>query len=425
MATTTTQRVRTSTSRRAATPQHMRRRAVARRFRIAELVAKLLGSEKRLAYMELPSLLTTMAYDITGGRADIAYTYMRDAERLDYSALKYTLSSLRDNIRSAATKLQLLTQQIDSLYDYACTRLDMDVDSEQRRAREQKELTDSIYASLTCMEESKAFAHIEYNLRPPIITVTTPGITLEGTDDEEGMFELGAFSIKLELNKLAHVYRNDDTGRQSPYSVTPLTPIDGTISQGHPHVSSNRLCEGEASNAIRFALSRGMIGEFFAIVYATLQTYNPESAYIPLSELAGNSDDDDDDDTSVCMVCDATVNNDDTYVCDCCGDTVCTSCISHCTCRSRVLCARCSSRTTACRVFGAACSSFGGQDCLLDQRVTCGVCGESVLSSTTARCSRGDILLCATCRTVTTACLIDGQPCPAHNRARCLRWRAQ
>jgi len=416
MATTTARRrLATPRTQRKPTPEHMKRREVARRARMAQIVAKLLGSKHRLAYMRLPSQLSNVTNSVALARSTLSYSYLQCAERLDYSALSVNTSSVLDRLRTAETELRLLIQHTDDLAKYAADMAGDD-DPARKREQEQKELTASIYESLTSLQVSNMFSSVTYSLRPPIITAVTKPITID--DDDEGYFELGAYSIVLDVNTIVSASRTIENGRRAAYTVSALEPLDGCTSQGHPHVSNNRLCEGEAVDAVRFALTRCMFDEFFSIVYATLQTYNPDSAYIRLGEMRGQEDEDEDE--SECEICSSTVSSDSLYTCDVCSDATCANCRVWCELGQASLCNNCASRKIACRLFSGTCRHFGESGCYVARTATCNRCGDTVAATSVATCTRGSIVLCGICQTLITPCVLDGLPCPAYNRARCL-----
>ena len=112
----------------------------------------------------------------------------------------------------------------------------------------------------------KEFGDIGFDASKNTISVITEPITLED-------IYLGSFKIQLELNKLDQLYNN------SPYLVIALEPnpaaTDDTVT--HPHVSGEKLCEGDGSAAIKAALEEGRISDFFTIVRSILNTYSPDS----------------------------------------------------------------------------------------------------------------------------------------------------
>jgi len=119
----------------------------------------------------------------------------------------------------------------------------------------------------------KEFGDIEFEASNNTISVVTEPITLED-------IYLGPFKIQLEINKLNQLYNS------SPYLVIALEPnpaaTDDTVT--HPHVSGEKLCEGDGSVAIRTALEEGRICDFFTIVRSILNTYSPDSPYVSLDD---------------------------------------------------------------------------------------------------------------------------------------------
>ncbi len=129
----------------------------------------------------------------------------------------------------------------------------------------------SIMADLRALHDE--FDEVSIDLRRRMISVTTEPIILEGV-------ELGPFAIEWSWMAME---------RPSPYRVWAIEPNTATSNESatHPHVSSGRLCEGEASHSIRQALSEGRLFDFFLIVRQVLRTYNAGSAYVPIDEWYG------------------------------------------------------------------------------------------------------------------------------------------
>jgi len=117
----------------------------------------------------------------------------------------------------------------------------------------------------------KEFVDIEFDASRNTISVITEPITLDEV-------YLGPFKIQLELNKLDQLYNS------SPYLVIALEPNPAATDEQvtHPHVSGEKLCEGEGSAATKTALEEGRICDFFTIVGSILNTYSPDSPYVSL-----------------------------------------------------------------------------------------------------------------------------------------------
>ena len=120
------------------------------------------------------------------------------------------------------------------------------------------------------------FGDIELDASKNTLSVVTEPITL---DD----IYLGPFRIQLEFDKLEQLYH------RSPYSVIALEPNPAATNDSvtHPHVSDEKLCEGEGCAAIRSALEEGRICDFFTIVRSILNTYSADSPYVRLDDWDG------------------------------------------------------------------------------------------------------------------------------------------
>jgi len=153
------------------------------------------------------------------------------------------------------------------------------------------------------------FGDIEFDASKNTISVITEPITLEDV-------YLGPFKIQLELNKLDQLYNS------SPYSIIALEPNPASTDQvvTHPHVSGEKLCEGEGSAAIKTALEEGRICDFFTIVRSILNTYSPDSPYVALHDWDG----------ATCYDCGYTMNSEDTYYCEYCEQNYCSECSTYC-----------------------------------------------------------------------------------------------
>lgn len=153
---------------------------------------------------------------------------------------------------------------------------------------------------------AEEFEELEIDLQKNTLSVVTSSIELEET-------YLGAFSIVL---------RWKDVGSVPCYNIIARDPqpAEENDKVTHPHVSEQRLCEGEGSTAIRSALAQGRLLDFFVLVKQILETYNPGSAYVSLSRWSGGSD---------CSDCGYNMSEDESWGCDRCGSTLCDDC-RHC-----------------------------------------------------------------------------------------------
>ena len=164
----------------------------------------------------------------------------------------------------------------------------------------------AIYEELSALREE--FEVCEVDLRAGTLSVVTEPVVLEDID-------LGPFRIVLNWKG------GPDPAAASPYLVQAISPCcpDGQSHITHPHVMRDRLCEGDATCAVRQALRAGRLTDFFQIINQVLHTYNSHSPYAPLSDWHGTD----------CHACGAHVSGDCSY-CDVCQTQVCDDCSSCC-----------------------------------------------------------------------------------------------
>jgi len=191
------------------------------------------------------------------------------------------------------------------------------------------------------------FDNIDFDKAGNTLSVETEPVTL---DD----IYLGPFRIQLELNKLCELYRG------SPYYIVALDPHPAATSEDvtHPHVSNEQLCEGDGSAAIRTALEQGRLCDFFTMIRSVLNTYNPDSPYISLSEWDG----------SPCYDCGYTMSSEDAYSCYHCDNEYCSECSTYCPFCEETVCLGCASQCphceeTVCPECITECSECGSLCC--------------------------------------------------------------
>ncbi len=179
------------------------------------------------------------------------------------------------------------------------------------------------------------FDDLTYDDEENILSVVTEPITLEDID-------LGPFRIELHPDRLREMYQ------KIPYHVIAVEPNPAATDEGvtHPHVNNETLCEGEGAGAIRAALEEGRIYDFFCMVRSILQTYNPDSPYVALSNWSGTACSDcgyvmDSEEIGYCHHCDDAVCDQCSRVCTDCGEIVCNDCASHCEVCDKPLCPNC------------------------------------------------------------------------------------
>jgi hypothetical protein len=183
------------------------------------------------------------------------------------------------------------------------------------------------------------FDRMEINVKEHTLRVTTDRIVLEDVS-------LGRFEIVLDWR---------DLGTPSPYRVVALDPNPPATDMDvtHPHVRSERLCEGEGITPIAAALAEGRLLDFFQLVSQILHNYGRGSAYVELDDWEGVS----------CEDCGRMIRSDDRYYCHRCGITLCESC--------DILCESClESHCSGCMGTCAGCQQDACRDCL----ATCPKC---------------------------------------------------
>ena len=213
---------------------------------------------------------------------------------------------------------------------------------------------------LELVQIGQEFEEWKYDVSSQVLSVTTEAIELEEV-------YLGPFGIELALNMLS------TPSRWPAYKVIARDPqpAQGNESVTHPHVSDQRLCEGDASAAIRSALQGGRLCDFFILVRQVLQTYNRHSPYVALDRWTGIA----------CSDCGYLTDEDSRYGCERCGNDFCSECSHSCSCCDDSVCAGCSSTCPAC-----------DQTVCTGCQRRCAECGDSVCR----KCIEDD--LCPSCR---------------------------
>ena len=171
------------------------------------------------------------------------------------------------------------------------------------------------------------FGVYEFDMDEKTISVITDPI---GLDD----IAFGSFEIKLYLKEMSRLYKD------SPYRVIALepNPAGANSEVTHPHVSSEKLCEGDGYMPIRKSLEEGRLCDFFTMIVNILQTYNPDSPYISLDDWEGIS----------CYDCGYTVSGDECYYCEYCERDYCSNCSSYCRICDTTVCLGCAYECPAC-----------------------------------------------------------------------------
>jgi hypothetical protein len=148
--------------------------------------------------------------------------------------------------------------------------------------------------------EFEDFKHVEDG---DLLVVTTEAIELEG-------YYFGEFEIRLQIGSLSEFKHHG-----AIYRVVAVDPHPATCNESvtHPHVSDEHMCEGDAGAAIEAALTNGRICDFYQLVTAVLNNYNPNSPYVALGDWEGRS----------CYDCGSTMSGDDTHWCTSCENDFC------------------------------------------------------------------------------------------------------
>jgi len=205
-----------------------------------------------------------------------------------------------------------------------------------------------IYQDLEQLEGE--FGTLRYDRQGQLLVVGTDPIELEGV-------YLGEFEIQLHIPSLSEL------PQRGIYQVVALDPHPSTANAAvtHPHVSDERLCEGDAGAAIHAPLAAGRICDFFLLVRSVLTHYNPGSSYVSLDHWGGRA----------CYDCGCLVDEDELYCCASWENEFCSECASYCP--------RCDQATC--------------QGCL----ASCPVCGEAVCPGCMTECPDCGSRLCQTC----------------------------
>jgi len=212
-----------------------------------------------------------------------------------------------------------------------------------------------IFSELSQIDQE--LGEYQFDLNEKTISVITEPITLED-------IPFGPFEIKLFIDKIDKLYT------ESPYFVIALqpNPAGANDSVTHPHVSDERLCEGDGVVSIRKAIEQGRFCDFFTIIVSILQTYNPDSPYVSLDDWEGIS----------CYDCGYTISGDDSYYCECCDSDFCSQCSTYCQMCDTTLCLGCA--------------------------YECPGCNEPVCQNCTAKCKDCEEIYCKDCLTEDGLC---------------------
>ena len=202
------------------------------------------------------------------------------------------------------------------------------------------------------------FGKIDFDKGEGAISVVTDPVTLEGV-------YLGPFQVQLQIDKLCELYKGP------VYQVIALDPNPAATAEDvtHPHVSKEQLCEGDGAAAIWTALEQGRMSDFFTMVRSILDTYNPDSPYVSLSDWHGEP----------CYDCGYVVDSERSYFCQFCDRNYCEECSTYCLGCEESLCLGCAGQCTQCgHMFCRQCVS-ACEEC---KRLFCEKCLEDEICST-------------------------------------------
>lgn len=220
-----------------------------------------------------------------------------------------SIAELRRDLRSCLEALQSELNSLSTLV--RCGRSPLQLST-----------VGSVYHDLVSLNEE--FEELNHDVRGRWISVTTESITLEG-------IYLGPFEIRLDWGRLQSDY---------PYRIIAKDPQPAAGRDGvtHPHVNSERLCEGESHVAIRQAIQQGRLLDFFTLVANGLRSYNSDSPFVSLEVWFGGT----------CIDCGRVVVEDDRFTCQGCEQCVCDGCESSCCHCGHTYCSECSFACAGC-----------------------------------------------------------------------------
>lgn len=234
---------------------------------------------------------------------------------------KYNLAINRCWYKSAE-KIRLRISRDLNDFSHQLEQFKNSIDTDQIKLPKPRD----IVAELMQIEDD--FGEIKFDFNARTISIITETIALEG-------ITFGSFEIRLYLNEIKKL------GFESPYKIVALDPNSAGSDDGvtHPHVSQEKLCEGDGYIPIRKAIQQGRLSDFFTIIVQILQTYNPDSPYISLEDWEGTT----------CYDCGYTVSGDDSYYCEDCQNDFCSNCSTYCQVCDSTVCLGCSYECPGCR----------------------------------------------------------------------------
>jgi hypothetical protein len=288
-----------------------------------------------------------------------ALAKLREKRWLELLSCLTSLTGEFPQTASQARKLGLaLTHSWLTAVQGSTTSINRSLDDLQywmQRAKQLIEAPNAELAKLSFLVEEleqlqQEFESIDFDKAQNTISVITEPITLEEV-------YLGPFKIQLKIDKLSVLYTN------CPYHCIALDPHPPATSEEvtHPHVSNDRLCEGEGNSAIRAALEQGRLCDFFTIVRSILNTYSPDSPYVRLDEWDGQACYEcgyvtDGENSYYCSFCDQSFCEECSTCCRSCNETVCNSCSQLCAYCEESVCPNCIKECPECkRLYCSSC----------------------------------------------------------------------
>lgn len=198
-----------------------------------------------------------------------------------------------------------------------------------------------LYDDLIALHDE--YEAVRIDRKAEVLAIRTDPIVLEGID-------LGPFEIRMRWSTLPY---------PPCYSIDALQPRR-SAGEGytHPHVLSERLCEGDGRLSIQHALADGRLSDFFGIVARVLETYNSGSAYCSLEDWEGRE----------CSGCGDSISHDESCSCSRCETVLCSDCWERCNCCDELFCSGCvtpcnSCEDVFCRGCLNTCSGCEGEIC--------------------------------------------------------------
>lgn len=187
------------------------------------------------------------------------------------------------------------------------------------QSHEEPTLT-SIRAELEQIQNE--FHGFDFNLNPATVSVIMGPVTLED-------IYLGSFRVQLDISRISSLEPADcfDVIALEPH------PSPDNPSVTHPHVSGQKLCTGNATAPLSEARRTGRLCDFFLLIRSVLDTYNPDSPFVPLGNWECQYD--------ICYDCGARVPQDESRKCPLCSRLFCENCINTFPCCEMQICSLC------------------------------------------------------------------------------------